>query len=440
MRGFPMFFQPLRFLHSAAIAGCTFLLAACASTQRESPPEEGVVFDTPWGAVAYEAEHSDGPNRFSADAVDEMAGLVAAFRRDNPDSKLPYNLLALSGGGSRGAYGAGVLTAWSELGTRPQFDVVTGISTGALMAPAAFLGSDYDDRLGLYRKVTNEDIFDEGNITGFLTRVSVHDTSPLRELLKRELPDEMIAVVAEEHRKGRHLFIGTTNLDADIFTIWDMGKIAASEREGRQKLFRDVIMASASFPGAFPPVYLPAVDDEGNAYQQMHVDGGVKEALFLYDYLSDLKALAKDFGVDWDTEIDPHVWLINNGKLVRDGINRPVKPRAMYIAFRSVESLMGGNSTASMYLTWTQSLAQGAAVSLTYIPRVADAGEPLQFDPVKMNHLYQLGYDRVLNGTAWLNQDPPESIDEFLDAMLIQDEMEPLTPPEEGDPDINLEN
>lgn len=93
-----------------------------------------------------------------------------------------------------------------------------------------------------------------------------------------------------------------------------------------------------------------------------------------------------------------------------------------------------------MYLTWTQSLAQGAAVSLTYIPRVVDAGEPLQFDPVKMNYLYQLGYDRVLNGTAWLNQDPPESLDEFLDAMLIQDEMEPLSPREEGDPDINLEN
>ena len=192
------------------------------------------------------------------------------------------NFLALSGGGANGAFGAGFLCGWSAAGTRPDFRIVTGISTGALIAPIAFAGSEYDKRLRAYTTIQTNDILKVRGIYGIMPLLigeSYADTEPLVKLISQTVNDEVIKAVAKEYAKGRRLYIGTTDLDAQRLVIWDMGAIAASGKPDAFNLFRKVMLASASIPGAFPPVYFN-VETDGKKYDEMHVDGGVMTEVF----------------------------------------------------------------------------------------------------------------------------------------------------------------
>ena len=163
------------------------------------------------------------------------------------------NFLALSGGGGDGAFGAGILCGWTEAGTRPRFKLVTGISTGALIAPFAFLGPEYDAKLKeAYTTISDKDIY---KVPGLLKLVlnlgrieGVASTEPLAGLLERIIDDNMMQAIAAEHNKGRRLLVGTTQLDAQRQVIWNMGAIAASRNPDALKLFRQVLRASASDP------------------------------------------------------------------------------------------------------------------------------------------------------------------------------------------------
>jgi predicted acylesterase/phospholipase RssA len=183
-------------------------------------------------------------------------------------------MLTLSGGGAEGAYGAGFLSGWSEAGSRPRFSIVTGTSVGALMAPFAFLGVAYDPLL--------KDMFTGGQI-GNLLRVDgingvvgagVFKTGPLKQLIERYTDDALLNAIAAEHRKGRLLFVVTTDLDAQRAVIWNMTAIAASEHPARLDLFRRVLIASASIPGMFAPTFID-VESDGKRFAEMHVDGAV---------------------------------------------------------------------------------------------------------------------------------------------------------------------
>ena len=253
--------QPWR---GAAMLLLVAILSACATTPRPTPPPAGVPVDQPWGSVP--AQLTDN---FSDSLVDSLRAKFEQAQATADAGKIPYRALTLSGGGSRGAYGAGVLSGWTERGDRPQFDVVTGISTGALMATHAFLGSDFDAELALYKNLTNDDVFEERGKIATLRSTAALDTAPLREKLASVITEETLDLVAAEYHEGRRLFIGTTNLDANLFTIWDMGAIADSDRPDRFKRYIDVIMASAAFPVAFPPVYIE-VQGETGTYTQMH--------------------------------------------------------------------------------------------------------------------------------------------------------------------------
>ena len=187
--------------------------------------------------------------------------------------------LALSGGGSGGAFGAGILTGWTTAGTRPTFDVVSGVSTGALIAPFAFLGSSYDPTLAeLYTSGIAETLVRPRPIIGLLG-AALSDPAPLRRLVERYVTDDMLRKIAAEHSKGRRLFVVTTNLDAQRTVIWDMGAIAAHGHEQALVLFRNVLIASASIPAVFPPVMIE-VTMNGKRFQEMHSDGGATTQLF----------------------------------------------------------------------------------------------------------------------------------------------------------------
>ena len=160
--------------------------------------------------------------------------------------------LAISGGGENGAYGVGILKGWTAAGTRPEFALVTGISTGALIAPFAFLGPEYDGRLKeAYTSLRTEDIVKMRGGLATLRSDAAGDTAPLKAHIAKYVDQEIIDAIAREHRRGRRLFIGTTNLDAIRPVLWNIGMIAASKNPGAGDLIRTVMLASASIPAVF---------------------------------------------------------------------------------------------------------------------------------------------------------------------------------------------
>jgi patatin-like phospholipase len=184
--------------------------------------------------------------------------------------------LSLSTGGAEGAYGAGLLAGLTAAGKRPEFAVVTGASTGALIAPYAFLGAQYDETLRKnYTEITAADVFEIAQ-----TAESLFDTWPLKKTVATYANVELIGAVAAEHRKGRRLLVATTNLDSGRGVVWNMGAIAAAGTEQSMQLFRDVLMASSSIPGFFPPVLIE-VEAGGKKFKEMHADGGTRSPLYV---------------------------------------------------------------------------------------------------------------------------------------------------------------
>jgi hypothetical protein len=196
-----------------------------------------------------------------------------AFARLLPQASGPW--LAISGGGSDGAYGAGVLTGWSEAGTRPQFAVVSGVSIGALIAPFAFLGSRFDEELHKnFTTIGAADIFEDRT-----TRESLFDYWPLKRLIEQRVTPALLSEIAAEHARGRRLWVATTNLDAGRRVIWNMGAIAAHGEQG-VRLFRDILLASSAIPGFFSPVPIE-VEANGKKFQELHGDGTLTAPFFV---------------------------------------------------------------------------------------------------------------------------------------------------------------
>jgi len=212
----------------------------------------------------------------------EMAALRAEGKNPTRANLPTAYFLAVSGGGDNGAFGAGLLNGWSETGTRPEFRMVTGVSTGALIAPFAFLGPQYDPVLReVYTTLTPDRIFRARGLTAALFNDAMADTSPLADVIAKYADEKMFAAIAREYNEGRLLLIGTTDLDAQRPVIWNIGALAASGKPEALKLFHQILRASAAIPGLFQPVMID-VEIDGKKFQEMHVDGGTVAQLFLY--------------------------------------------------------------------------------------------------------------------------------------------------------------
>ncbi|MDW6026280.1 patatin-like phospholipase family protein [Mesorhizobium sp. BAC0120] len=305
------------------------------------------------------------------------------------------NALTLSGGGSSGAFGAGVLAGWTEAGTRPQFDLVTGISTGALIAPFAFLGPDYDKPLGeAFTTVGDDDIFKWAGLRGVIRTGAFTSNEPLRKMLEKYITDDVIDKVAVEYAKGRRLLIGTTNLDADRPVIWNMGAIAASKRPDRNKLFRDVILASTSIPGVFPPIHFN-VDADGKSYDEMHVDGGVTTEVFLMPAGMTLKAIDRKLGI----ETKPRLFVIRNGRTNPEfSVTKATLPA---IAGKAIGSLIDTQAVGDLYRLYAISQRDGIDYNVIDIPDSFNVKSESPFDNKFMRALYDTGYQMGRNGVPW---------------------------------------
>lgn len=247
------------------------MLGACTGMTRlpfDAQDREGAA---PMGLVSA----PNHPIRVYLDAEDRAAIFQQAFREGvpvGPDGQQDF--IALSGGGSNGAFTAGLMKGWSETGARPDFEVVTGVSTGALAAPFVFLGSDYDDELAeAYTGGAAAGLLQSRGLSALIGS-GIYKPGPLRALVERFVDADLLRAVAAEYAKGRVLLVATTDLDSQRGVSWDLGAIATQDTPEALELFRSVLVASASIPGAFPPVLIRS-DNAGLEFQEMHVDGGV---------------------------------------------------------------------------------------------------------------------------------------------------------------------
>lgn len=333
---------------------------------------------------------------------------LASFKREREllaksghlDRLPPAQYLAISGGGDMGAFGAGLLNGWTETGTRPEFKLVTGISTGALIAPFAFLGPDHDDTLKeVYTMISPKNIYERRNIIAALFNDGLSDNAPLFRLIQGRITEELLREIAEEYRKGRLLLIGTTNLDVLRPVVWNIGAIAASGDPSALELVRNILLASAAIPGVFPPVMID-VEVNGHTYQEMHVDGGAAAEVFLFP--PTLLATARAHGVD--TQRERKLFIIRNARL--DPEWAAVERRTMSIAGRAVTSLIQTQGLGDLYRLYVTAERDGMDYNLAFVGQEFKAQHKEDFDTQFMRALFNYGYELGRKGYVW-HKTPP---------------------------------
>jgi predicted acylesterase/phospholipase RssA len=362
-------------------------LAACMATPRLSAPPTVLHGHAPVGFPA-EVRQVGIDGARTTEAFNEW---VSTF--PTTGSGEPLRLLALSGGGAGSAFGAGALAGLSRAGTRPRFDLVTGISAGALLAPFAFLGSDWDGEMTA--------AFDGGTATGLLRprglgslfSPGVYRAEPLIQLVDRFVTDELVAAVAAEAAKGRRLLVATTNLDAAETVIWDMGVIAARGGADARKLFRDVLVASSSIPGVFPPVLI-RVGGDGQQFDELHVDGGTTTPFFL----------APEAGLFL---LQPHellrraqVFVLINGQLGTAPTTTRLNP--IPIVSRSFTTSQMHSSRKSLELIAALSERLDLGMVFSAIPTQYPYEGALDISRDTMHALFQYGQRCAESGRLWI--------------------------------------
>ena len=315
-------------------------------------------------------------------------------------SDTPHYYLAMSGGGARGAYGAGILVGWSERGSRPEFTIVSGVSTGAMAAPFAFLGSEYDHVLEeISTSFSTKDVIDRRSRYTALWRESMADTAPLKELVANYIDDTLLEAIAAEHRKGRRLYMGTTNMDAGRPVLWNIGAIAVSGDANALALVRDIMLASTAIPGVFPPVYFE-VTANGETYEEMHADGGTTTQVNLYPVGFDWGSLNDRFEIDEA----PDIYVIRNAKL--EPVYRSVEPRFLSITGRSIAALIRTQGIGDTYRIYIGARRDDMDYHLAYIPETFTVTPKEMFDPDYMRALFEFGRQQSLEDTVWHDSPP----------------------------------
>jgi hypothetical protein len=315
-----------------------------------------------------------------------------------------YAALAVSGGAANGAYGAGLLCGWSKAGTRPDFKVVTGISTGAIIATYAFLGSKYDGELKeFYTSYSTKDVWRNKGIFQILFGNSFTNNFPLQKLLANHFDQNLLKDVAHEYKKGRRLYVGTTDLDSQRLVIWDMGKIANIGSYEALKLFRNILLASATIPAALPPVYFN-VEVDNKVYDEMHVDGGtIRQVFFLYDVLRGFSKAAEEKNLDV-SKIKYDIYVIRNG--YTDPVWKPVPDRISSIAERAIDTTTNAQTIGDLYQLYALSKIGKGDFNLAYIPATHKSKAKEFFDPVEMRALFDLGFEEASHGYQWKKTPP----------------------------------
>jgi len=365
-----------------SVAGLVILsvsLTGCLTIPRApfSQAEQASAFPPGFGQVRYAAEDSS----------------LALMLRDalKPDAKGEIDALAISGGGANGAYGAGLLTGWSSTGQRPEFQLVTGVSAGALLAPFAFLGPAWDGELRqAYFGPKIAHLMQRRGLLGLVTP-GFYSKAPLEDLVRSYVSDKLIKAVAAESAKGRRLLVGTTNLDTEQLIVWDMGSIAARGGPEARDLFTTVLIASASVPGVFAPTMIN-VESGGHGFSEMHVDGQTESAFFA---IPQSLFLAKPLS---PPPFHAHLFIIINGHTESEFA---VTPRSTIpILGRTIDA--GSKASARSIIISTAEFCQhnSCDLSVSSLPATAK-DDSLDFDSAHLEELFSIGEAGAVNGAGW---------------------------------------
>lgn len=381
-----------------ALSGLALLVMTACQPSRPPASPLGL---RPWGVVYPQPRTGELPGKAAAISSDRAR---AVLPRD-ADGRRRYSVLALSGGGAYGAYGVGLLLGWSARGTRPQFRIVSGVSTGALIATQAFLGSEHDQQLRkAYTGIESADVYSLNSLASVPARGALADSKGLRRLIERWITPDVLNKVAREFRKGRRLYVSTTNLDEQVFTVWDLSAIAASGRPDRLKRYHDVLQAAASIPIFFPPVYI-TVEQGGSEVTQMHTDtlheGVFFRAPMLYrDPVYRALASAGERPV-----VDLYVVANYPLSYTRD---KPLKPDIKSIGYATTDIVTGRLIYGSLLRLYMLARAYPLELNLAVVPaHFSLKGGAVDFDSKKMTKMLDAAFSLAKKGYPW-SRHPPQ--------------------------------
>ena len=334
--------------------------------------------------------------------IREFADTTVAKLKMDPAKVNPqqgFVFLALSGGGADGAFGAGVLNGWTTTHQRPQFTVVSGASTGALMAPFAFLGAEYDDVIKeIYTGGHAEQFVKAANVTNVILGAGLISEDSAHSIISRYITPRLLADIAREHLKGRRLYVITTNLDAQRPVLWDMGAIAASGRPDAAALFSEVVTASASFPGVFSPVLID-VEADGHRFTEMHIDGEATDPIFVGP-----EKILRSLAITGAASAHKSIYVLINTKLEPSfevTENSPLK-----VPGRAIFTLTKTERRNSVLAGYDFARRNGFKFNLTYLPKeIPDKGS-VEFETGYMRSLFAYGYELGRSGQAWQSSPP----------------------------------
>ena len=383
-------------LHSI-VAALLCVLAGCASPERSAAvPDQSYLDAVVPGMPDVRYFIDQDQDLFIEHIYQAVAREKAVLAAEGGDGDLPTaSFLAISGGGDNGAFGAGLLVGWSQTGTRPEFKVVTGISTGALIAPFAFLGPEYDTALReVYTEISPDDILEPRPLMDILFGDSAADNSPLKALIRKHVDEVLLAKIAEEYDKGRLLLVATTNLDAQRPIVWNIGEIAKSGHPGALELVHSILVASAAIPGAFPPVMID-VEVDGAPFEEMHVDGGTISQVFVYPPSFNVEEVSDEYGIGRERVL----YVIRNARLDPEWAD--VERRVLGIAARAISTLIQTQGIGDLYQIYLTAERDGIDYNLAYIPSSFDVEKTEDFETAYMNALFDVGYDMAIAGYTW---------------------------------------
>lgn len=385
-----------------ALAFCAVVLAGCATSLARVPVPRDLVDSAqisglPPVRVWGDEIPADLPQRVAI-VQKQLVATRPELRDRKKQARFTY--LALSGGGGDGAYGAGFLNGWTKTGARPHFDIVTGVSTGALIAPFAFLGPRYDKQLEeVYTQYGTKDLVTSTPLISLISEGAASDNSKFAALIANYITDAFVAEIAAEYRKGRRLLVGTTNLDAQRPVIWDVTEIASFGGPSAVALIREVLLASAAIPGVFPPV-LVNVEADGKLYKEMHVDGGTTSEVFFLPTQVNFNKFDRKIGKIPQRTL----YIIWNGRLQPEW--EPVKAGAIAVSRRSLSTLFKNQGIGDLSRIYVAARRNKIAYRLTSIPPSFHKKSKEPFDLAYMNDLYKTGLMVGSSGKSWVNKPP----------------------------------
>lgn len=312
------------------------------------------------------------------------------------------NILALSGGGANGAFGAGILIGLEESGQLKDYSIVTGISAGALMAPFVFIGGDAFSRMkDVMLNINDKSVLGKKNFLNTVFKDAFTDGENLYQFIAEAFPEPMIEQIAAQHRSGKRLFIGTTHFDSGELVIWNVGAIANSDMPDKSELIYKVLAASASIPGVFPPQFID-VDHEGEIFEELHVDGGLATQVFFNPSNFDYQQISDALGLETHPQLD----VIRNGALKAP--YHSLRDKGLDLVAKSVSSLTLAQTRGDLYRMKYISEINNIDMQFTYIERDFGYAKRTKdmFDEHYLLTIYEYGYYKATHGKPWVTKLP----------------------------------